>query len=483
MKAGSRITLRKRHADELQSFLDSHPKGHERAAIIFFERLSGDFGTGTRGSDRYLAIDICPLPEEAIESSSETHVAFELAYFREAFRRCKDEALVFGFIHNHPTGFSEFSSVDEKNEQTLLQALVNRNGIDIHMVSMLLVKGNFLARTRHGSTIPNSKPARHITIVGENIAVHGFASSGDIEIYARQATAFGAPFISILNSMRIGIVGCGGTGSAVATLLARTGIGELLLIDDDRLEKSNLNRVRGARLSDVGKYKAEVLADFIRYLELPADVTSIVAKIDLSPEALDNLATCDLIFGCTDDQIGRQVLNAMTYEYLLPYIDIGLGGAISTDKNGLAVLNCHIGRISTILPEYGECLSCQGIIDPDQIRREYELRQNPGLTDQEAGHRYLSGNGGEQAPGIAPFTGATADMAVTALFNLLRPFWKLPMELRSDQFSVDFVKLRIASKERTNDPACPYCKDDQALTRRSEHRLGRPALGVRKKFV
>jgi hypothetical protein len=62
-----------------------------------------------------------------------------------------------------------------------------------------------------------------------------------------EEAAFGKPFNQMLQSLRVAVIGLGGTGSPVATLLARSGVGELVLIDGDRLEASNLNRVRGYR--------------------------------------------------------------------------------------------------------------------------------------------------------------------------------------------------------------------------------------------
>nr|WP_287301218.1 ThiF family adenylyltransferase [Mesorhizobium sp.] len=71
----------------------------------------------------------------------------------------------------------------------------------------------------------------------------------------RQEAAFGEPFNEKLRSLRVAIVGGGGTGSSVATLVARAGVGELIIIDGDLLEDSNLNRVRGYRRRDVGESK------------------------------------------------------------------------------------------------------------------------------------------------------------------------------------------------------------------------------------
>jgi shikimate 5-dehydrogenase len=59
------------------------------------------------------------------------------------------------------------------------------------------------------------------------------------------------------------IVGCGGTGSAVAEQLLRLGVRNLKLVDPDELSCSNVTRVYGSRLLDVGRPKVDVLAEHL----------------------------------------------------------------------------------------------------------------------------------------------------------------------------------------------------------------------------
>src|SRR5438093_6580630 len=122
----ARITLLESQDHQLRNFLQSHPDGHERAAVVLFRRLHRPIN-GLPSSDRYIAVEVHPFEEAWITSSSSSHIAFELKYLREYFRRCDEESLVFGFVHSHPAGFPDFSDVDEENERTLLGALRNRN--------------------------------------------------------------------------------------------------------------------------------------------------------------------------------------------------------------------------------------------------------------------------------------------------------------------------------------------------------------------
>src|SRR4051812_41417597 len=143
----ARISLLGSMEEQLRHYLDSHPNGHERAAAVLFRRLHRR-AEGLPDSDRFLGIELHPFEDHWITSSSPSHVAFDLRHLRELFRRCAEESLVFGFVHNHTGGLAQFSDVDEENERTLLKALTNRNGDDIHFVALLWSDRAWLARTR-----------------------------------------------------------------------------------------------------------------------------------------------------------------------------------------------------------------------------------------------------------------------------------------------------------------------------------------------
>lgn len=472
-----RITLLGSQEEQLLNYIQAHPAGHERAAVVLFRRLTHSVA-GLAASDRYVAVKVIPFEETWVTSSSDSHIGFELKYLRELFRQCEEESLVFGFVHNHPGGFPNFSDIDDENETTLLRALTNRNGPDIHFVAMLWTNNIWKARIRHGQTPKSVQEVRHILVHGRPLKLFEYDKStlADESMSARHAAAFGQPFVDKLSSLRVGVIGAGGTGSPTITLLARAGVGELVVIDNDKLEKSNLNRVRGAGLNDVGKNKARILQDFIASLQLPTKVSVLESLIDQDPDAVDALSSCDIIFGCTDDQIGRELLNSALYVYAQPYIDVGLGGQISEDNHGQPYLRYHFGRVSTILPESGECLFCQGVIKDVWIRHQYALRENPDLAAEEARERYLVGSG-EQAPGVGPFTSTIADYGVATLFDLVKPFRKFPSELRNDLFTVDFVKMELRSHAEKNNIECVYCRKREFLVMTEKYRLNRPILG------
>lgn len=479
---GARITLLGSQHEALKGFLESHPHGHEMAAVVLFKRLRIQV-EGVSDSDRYLAQEIIPFEDAWVTGSSPSHIAFNLAPLREIFRRCEDEGLVFGFVHNHPAGPAEFSDVDEKNEYTLIQALSNRNGPDITFVAMLWAEEKWVARTRSAKAPRSSESVRHTLVLGKQISLYGYKESSDThcEVQARQTAAFGQPFVDILQSLRVGVVGNGGTGSPFATLGARAGIGELVLIDKDQLDASNLNRVRGLVRADIEQAKSTTLKAFIENIGLSIKVAAVVSEVDTDPIAVDALASCDVIIGCTDDFSGRELLNVALYVYAQPLIDIGLGGRVDEGKDGYPYLRYHYGRISTILPEAGQCLFCQGVIKEVWIRAQHARRDNPAITAEELKGRYLE-DGATDAPGVGPFTSATADYALATLFDLIKPFRRFPPEVRRDMFFVDFVKMGIHSHETAKDTECPYCGTHKFLLLKESSRLNRPSLGKRYEF-
>lgn len=264
-------------------------------------------------------------------------------------------------------------------------------------------------------------------------------------------------------------------------MLVRCGIGELIIVDGDELELSNLNRVRGYRVKEVGQNKAETLARYIDELGLSCIVTHIPEFVDKSPAAVDAIATADVLFGCTDDVSGRDVLTQAMYYYCLPYIDVGLTGRIDNDKEGEPYLRDHRGRISVITPEVGACLRCQRVVTDDKLAYERAIRDRPDLKklDKETLMKeyYLKG-GGESAPGVGPFTSMVADFAVSTLMNLVRSYRKLSSDFVADNVWIDFVHLSFSSIDNPRKQEC-FCCGESGLLNAPEkgYRLGMASLG------
>ncbi|MFX1294749.1 MAG: ThiF family adenylyltransferase [Promethearchaeota archaeon] len=149
------------------------------------------------------------------------------------------------------------------------------------------------------------------------------------------------------------IGGCGGLGVIVGEILARTGIGKLILIDRDIVEEENFNRLIYNR-DDIGKPKAQCLAQKLKLIRNSTEIApkfhlrtlsyqeDVVAWMDLE----DLIEKSDIIFTCFDNEAARIELNAYSTVLNKPLIDGG------TSENALR------GTIITVLPGKTPCLEC-----------------------------------------------------------------------------------------------------------------------------
>ena len=123
--------------------------------------------------------------------------------------------------------------------------------------------------------------------------------------------------------MTVVLAGCGGLGSILAESLARVGFGGLVLIDDDVLDTSNLNRWQGGRADQVGKSKAKLLAMNLR-LMFPLLRIKVLAKSLYDPLAETLIAGSSILVAGLDNDEARYFLNRISLQYGIPYFDAGV---------------------------------------------------------------------------------------------------------------------------------------------------------------
>ncbi len=260
----------------------------------------------------------------------------------------------------------------------------------------------------NGTTIP----VERIWAVGETWQLTAAFDAAQTEIPAmfdRNVRAFGGDVQRVLGDLRVAIVGCGGTGSAVAEQLVRLGVRKLMLFDADKLNASNVTRVYGSMTADVGRLKCDILASHLRRVAPDLLCETFASMITLEPAAR-RLAEADLIFGCTDDNAGRLVLSRLSSYMLIPVVDVGV--LLSTGAKG--VLIGIDGRV-TILSPGSACLVCRDRIDFARARAE---GLSPSERKRLADEGYAPALGGVE-PAVVAFTTAVAAAAVGELLERL----------------------------------------------------------------
>lgn len=405
------LTLQDKHFQQLSELL-RRDDGKEAAAYLLCGKSTIAHDPWERRTRcRLLSYEVLPVPDDEMVSASETHVTWQTDSFVRLLKRAKHEGLVVGIVHTHPDGTLSFSSQDDDNERDLLRLAQNRNGPDESLLSLLMVEGCMTARLWMDAAAPIR--AETVRTVGKKFVFHSSKQSTHVEeVFNRQSLAFGKELCSLLKGLKVGVVGCGGTGSATATLLARMGVGQLLLIDDDIVEVTNLNRLHGAHRKDADamRPKVQVLTREITDWGIGARVVPMQCWVG-DPACRDALKSCDVIFGCTDDHEGRIFLNRFAYFYLVPVFDVGLAiePAAGTGFLDLA------GRVTVLAPG-GSCLLCREIVSPVIAREEALKRSHPEQYERQKREAYVIG-GNNPAPAVVTFTTETACMAVNELLQ------------------------------------------------------------------
>jgi tRNA A37 threonylcarbamoyladenosine dehydratase len=100
--------------------------------------------------------------------------------------------------------------------------------------------------------------------------------------FSRSQLLLGADGIEKLSKAKVAVFGIGGVGGYTVEALARTGVGSFVLVDDDKVCLTNLNRQIHATRKTVGQYKAEVMRD--RILDINPDCQVEVRKCFYLPE-------------------------------------------------------------------------------------------------------------------------------------------------------------------------------------------------------
>jgi molybdopterin/thiamine biosynthesis adenylyltransferase len=416
------LTLQESHLEHLRGFL-IHEDGVERAAYILCGKASiASDPWDERPHYKFFSCDILPIMEDEILSSSQQHITWKTDSFIRVLKQAQERGLFVAIIHSHPGGLAEFSEQDNINEPDLVELAQHRNGSETPLLSIILNSDGALAG-RLWLAPQHHVPLRQIMVVGESIRLH-YSERGQgvvSPILQRQSLALGKVLEQDLSMLRIGIVGCGGTGSAVAMLLPKMGVRQIALFDKDIIEESNLNRLHGALKADADakRPKVEVIARTLTELGLGVQVKPYQAWVD-APECRDVLKACDLIFGCTDDHAGRLLLNRYGFYYSTPVFDMGL--AIEVSSSEPPEIKSMDGRVTVLAPASGHtCLLCRGIISPVIAGNEALKRSNPAEYERRKAEAYVQGEG-NPSPAVVLFTTSVAIMAIEELVHRLQGF-------------------------------------------------------------
>jgi molybdopterin-synthase adenylyltransferase len=168
-----------------------------------------------------------------------------------------------------------------------------------------------------------------------------------------------------LSAGRVAIVGCGATGSALASLLARAGVGTLRIIDRDYVEASNLQRQSLFEESDAAESLPKAIAAARKIATFNSE-TMVEARVeDMVPANIEVLLEgIDVILDGTDNFETRYLINDYALKNSLPWVYAAAVGSYGVTLN--------------VVPGMTACLAC---IFPDTPRGMVETCETSGILN------------------------------------------------------------------------------------------------------
>lgn len=231
----------------------------------------------------------------------------------------------------------------------------------------------------------------------------------------RHAQCLGEATTRLLRKLKVGVVGVSGTGSIVVEQLVRLGVGKIVLIEPEKIETRNLNRILNSTINDVGRLKTDVAGKAIGRIGLDSEVTTISSNL-ASRKAVAAISGCDILFGCVDSAEGRYLLNRIAAFYIIPYFDVGL--RLKADgKGGIEEI---FGSVHVLIPG-GSSLLSRGAITDEQIRRDAEVRKNPNASDEDLRQAYIKGVRVD-SPAVISFNMFYSSLLVIEFLNRMHGF-------------------------------------------------------------
>jgi hypothetical protein len=309
------------------------------------------------------------------------------SYVTKRIRDCRAERLVYLAVHNHGGGNSVgFSSVDLTTHKRGFPALLD-------IMKGVPVGALVFAEDAVAGDIWTADGGRHslreAMVIGParkrlTPTPDGRDDSPDPR-FDRQIRLFGASGQVVLGEARVAIIGVGGVGILLAEYLGRLGVGEIVVVDPDRVEPSNLPRMVDATSWDAMSWlvsatrpawvralghrmatsKVRLAARVIHKASPGASVLQFRTDME-NPAALEAIKGSDYVFLAADSHRARLLFNALVHQFLIPGAQ--LGSRIRSDATTGLVEHVHTVT-RWVLPDRG-CLVCNQQINPARLQEE-----------------------------------------------------------------------------------------------------------------
>lgn len=409
-----------------------------------------------------LLVRECHIARDGIDfvPSPIGHRMLTAEFVNRMIRHCRDENLAFLAVHNHGgRDYVEFSPVDNASHERGYPALLDiANGppVGALVLTRNAVAGDIWSADRTRRTI------RETIVLGPNIQrLHPEPpprpKKADVS-YDRHVRFLGDRGQELLGSLKVGVIGSGGVGTVLVGLLSRLGVGELVVVEPERIEPTNLPRLpesrrihaltflrRGERLAALADRLSLRKITLARRIATRANrkirFNGIATNV-IEPAAAHQLVDCDFLFLAADSHQARMVFNAICHQYLIPGFDLGTRIEVDPDTGEVGEIRTNI---RLVLPRAG-CLRCNNLISGEKLQEE-------SLPKAERDrNRYIDEI---PAPSVISFNTLAAAQAVTDFLLMMG-------NLMDESASTDYLLFR--PRRRRHEPLVPQtasagCRD------------------------
>lgn len=431
----------------------------EAAAILLCNRYEGK-------RLKLLAKELIAIPYEDCKSRTSNSISWPGSYLEKAIDIADSTSMSIILVHSHPGGFLEFSDIDDDSDEQTMSSLFQ--GVStIHGSAIMVSTGEMRARLyRDGK---NCEPVELITVAGDDI----YYWWGESTEPQQTPMAFTSGMTDIFKRLTVAVIGVSGTGSIVAEQISRLGFGNILLIDNDHLEKKNLNRILNSTFEDatLGVSKVEMFAKAIQRIR-GEDIAQPIHSSIYSRNAILTAANADVIFCCVDTYQARMIADLIASTFLIPLFDVGVSIPTHIDQTQGPKITDVTGRIDYVKPG-GSTLADRGIYTPEHLYQEALRQSRPQDYEDQLAHGYIVGLL-EEAPSVITLNMRAASACVSEFIARCFPFREYP----NSRFAQTRFSLAGAEEDYFEEKG-KMALNLQLAEGSKEPLLGIPELGVR----
>jgi hypothetical protein len=349
-------------------------------------------------------------------------------------------------IHSHPGGLPQFSKIDNDSDHEFFDSVFGWSNTDNpHASAIMLPSGEIIGRLIKSDQ--SFAFLDEVVVAGDEIVSYGSVlQASNVEGFSvRTVQAFGDRTYQELKHLKIGIVGCSGTGSPVIAQLARLGVRDLVFVDPDIIEEKNLNRILySTRTSaDLKQAKVDVIKKGVQSIGLGTNVTTFQANLFDDIDCIRQLIECDVIFGCMDSVDGRHLLNQLATFYLKPYFDLG----VKLEADGKGGISKICGSVHYLQPGKSSLIT-RGVYTVEDLRAASQLRQNANEYENLVKNSYIK-NINVNSPAVISVNMLIASHAINEFLNRLHPY-KAEIPSKYSLTTIDLTENYICNVDESD---------------------------------